>query len=93
MGPSDFVKSILARAGFKQTDVGSIDCWISSGLAVILVTQNLVMKIWNNHEILIEDSHSNIDLIILMLPEAEWHLHEDIEAEWHWHEDIIVRYP
>ena len=49
--------------------------------------------IWNNHKILIEDSHSNIDLIILMLPEAEWHLHEDIEAEWHWHEDIIVRYP
>lgn len=42
-----------------------------------------VRMIWNNHKILIEHSHSNIDLIVLMLAEAEWHLHED----------IIVRYP
>ena len=39
--------------------------------------------IWNYHKILIEDSHSNIDLIVLMLPEAEWLQYED----------IIVRYP
>ena len=42
-----------------------------------------VRMIWNNHKILIEDSHSNIDLIVLMLAEAEW-----LE-----YEDIIVRYP
>ena len=50
---------------------------------LVYTNQNLVMKIWNNHKILIEDSHSNIDLIVLMLPEAEWH----------WHEDIIVNDP
>ena len=42
-----------------------------------------VRMIWNNHKIMIEDSHSNIDLIVLMLAEAEW-----LE-----YEDIIVRYP
>jgi len=42
-----------------------------------------VRMIWNNHKIMIEDSHSNIDLIVLMLAEAEWHQHED----------IIIRYP
>ena len=42
-----------------------------------------VRMIWNNHKILIEDSHSNIDLIVLMLAEAEW-----LE-----YEDILVRYP
>ena len=42
-----------------------------------------VRMIWNNHKILIEDSHSNIDLIVLMLAEAEWLQYED----------IIIRYP
>ena len=45
-------------------------------------TQGLTI-IWCHHKILIEDSHSNIDLILLMLEEVEWRNHED----------MMVRYP
>ena len=51
---------------------------------LVYTNQNRGVRIiWNNHKILIEDNHSNIDLIVLMLAEAEWHDHEE----------FIVRYP
>ena len=51
---------------------------------LVLTNQNKKVRIiWNNHKILIEEGHSNIDMIVLMLAEAEWHEHED----------CIIRYP
>ena len=51
---------------------------------LVLTNQNKKVRIiWNNHKILIEEGHSNIDMIVLMLAESEWHEHED----------CIIRYP
>ena len=46
--------------------------------------QNRGVRIsWSHNKILIEEGHSNIDMIILMLEDVEWHLRED----------VVMRYP